>query len=125
VSTILQFRAIDYGMEACELKISLPALDEAVGESSFVISDLPITLRLSQLDAPFLLDPEAISYRTQPRLLRDIADVAIRDLPAAFNHNFTCAMEEVFTFKLGCGSAECHVELWQDHGNPGYTLRGM
>ena len=112
-------------MEACELKISLPALDEAVGESSFVISDLPITLRLSQLDAPFMLDPEAISYRTQPRLLRDIADVAIRDLPAAFNHNFTCAMEEVFTFKLGCGSAECHVELWQDHGNPGYTLRGM
>ncbi|KAF8550778.1 hypothetical protein OG21DRAFT_373468 [Imleria badia] len=126
VSTILQFRAVDYGMEACELMISLPARHEAAevtGEPSFVASDLPITIHLSQLDMSSPLDGETISYRTQPRPLREIAEFSIRNLPATFSHNFTCKMEEVLTFKVGCQSPECHVEWWQDIEYPGITLR--
>jgi hypothetical protein len=116
-------------MEACELMISLPAhhaiRDEApepIGEPNFVLSDLPITFRLSQLDMPFSLDAETISYWTQPRTLDKIAEFSITTLPATFNYNFTCRMEEVLTFKLGCQSPGCHAEWWQDNGNPGDLL---
>lgn len=133
VSTILQFHALDYGMEACELRIVLPAphaarRDEAsedVGEPSFKVSDLPITIRLSQLDVAFSLNAETVSYRTQPRTLHDIADFSIRDLPATFTHNFTCKMEEVLTFKLGCQSPECHMEWWQNSEIPGDLLSSI
>lgn len=122
----MQFRALDYGMEACELMVSLPAhhtardgATEATGEPSFVVSGLPITMRLWQLDMSFSLDEESISYRNQPRILRDIAEFSVTNLPMTFNYNFTCKMEEVLTFKLGCQSPECHVEWWQDSGYPG------
>ncbi|KAI6119791.1 hypothetical protein EV401DRAFT_1475292 [Pisolithus croceorrhizus] len=128
-STILQFRAIDYGMEACELRLTLPihhaGHDDsmgAVGEPSFTIPELPIMLHLSQLDAPFLLDKETITHRTQPRTLRDIAGFTVTDLPTSFSYNFTCRMEDVFTFKLECRSPECYVDWWQDSGNPGISL---
>ncbi|KAG9309710.1 hypothetical protein JVU11DRAFT_10386 [Chiua virens] len=130
VSTVLQFRALDYGMEACELRISLPArhpLDgrsiEATAETEFTISDLPTSIRLSQLDMSLPLDPETISYQTRPPTLRDIADFDIGELPATFSYNFTCTMEEVLTFRLGCQSPECHIEWWQDHDDPGVALR--
>lgn len=114
-------------MEACELRIALPAphttpSDDAakdVGEPSFKVSEIPITLRLSQLDMPFSLDAETVSYRTQPRTLRDIADFFVTNLPVTFSHNFTCNMEEVLTFKLGCQSPQCHMEWWQNGENPG------
>lgn len=128
-STILQFRAIDYGMEACELRISLPAHHTAhdgsvgaVGEPSFTIPELPIELHLSQLDASFPLDGETITHRTQPRTLRNIAGFTVTDLPTSFGYNFTCGMEEVFTFRLECWSPECYVDWWQDSGNPGISL---
>ncbi|KAI6045798.1 hypothetical protein EDC04DRAFT_2550945, partial [Pisolithus marmoratus] len=128
-STILQFRAIDYGMEACELRLSLPAHHAApddsvgaVGEPSFRIPELPIMLHLSQLDASLPLDGETITHRTQPRTLKDITGFTVIDLPSSFSYNFTCGMEEVFTFKLECQSPECYVDWWQDSGDPGENL---
>lgn len=118
-------------MEACELRISLPAphatpRDETAandaGEPRFSVSQLPVAVRLAQLDMSFPLEAETVSYRSQPPTLRDIADFSIKDLPATFSHNFTCKMEEVYTFRLGCQGPQCHVEWWQDNENLGDPL---
>ncbi|EGN92260.1 hypothetical protein SERLA73DRAFT_173018 [Serpula lacrymans var. lacrymans S7.3] len=100
ISTILQFRALDFGMEHCQLQVVLPT---SVASNT-------------------------LSYKTCPGFIGKIADIKV-DYGLTWSHNFTCATDEVITFELACSSSknpggECYVDWWQTKGqsNPAVFL---
>jgi len=114
VSTVIQFLAIDWGMETCELKLSLPAASS---------SSRPVSFALHRLEAQYLLDPSEISYESRPRRIAKLADIELaHDKPTVWHRKLACQMHEVLTFELECSewskNSDCYIEWWQNKENP-------
>ncbi|KAF7799948.1 hypothetical protein EIP86_011191 [Pleurotus ostreatoroseus] len=112
LSSIVQFRAMDYGMEKCEINIRLPAL-----------SKLPFTppssvLSVYKLDTKYALDTSLLSYAKRPRRLAKLADIGFHDMnDVRWNTMLACPSESVLTVELACSTAtgsSCNFEFWQD-----------
>ncbi|KAK0194295.1 hypothetical protein F5146DRAFT_428610 [Armillaria mellea] len=110
VSTIMQFRAFDWGMETCQLGLSLPSAN------SVTIAQPALTVY--RLNASHALDPRSLSYRTRPERTSKIADVELSEELSHWQRNFTCATEEVLTFEFACSGLSlpelCRFDWWQD-----------
>ncbi|KZT01771.1 uncharacterized protein LAESUDRAFT_629066, partial [Laetiporus sulphureus 93-53] len=116
-STIVQFRAIDYGMELCELKLNVsPA-------SVTMISELPFTLELYRLRQSTPLDSTSLNYRNKPPRVSKIASVQIDSTSGgSWHRTFACKMDEVLSFEIACqppvDKESCRVEWWQNKSHP-------
>ncbi|EGO22253.1 hypothetical protein SERLADRAFT_451130 [Serpula lacrymans var. lacrymans S7.9] len=126
ISTILQFRALDFGMEHCQLQVVLPT--SVASKSSTTLEPSSLVLELNRLDASGAMDASTLSYKTCPGFIGKIADIKV-DYGLTWSHNFTCATDEVITFELACSSSknpggECYVDWWQTKGqsNPAVFL---
>ncbi|KZV68535.1 hypothetical protein PENSPDRAFT_582324 [Peniophora sp. CONT] len=119
ISTIVQFRAVDYGMESCELVIRLPeasSVDVLNPAQAFPLS-------LYRLNSSLPLDIRTLSFSTLPQRMAKLGDV-----PFAYGSSTTwsktlrCQREEVLTFELSCSplavESECALVWWQDRENP-------
>ncbi|KAJ7486861.1 hypothetical protein FB451DRAFT_1026391 [Mycena latifolia] len=103
VSTIAQFRAVDYGMQNCELRVNL----KASGSS----------LELYRLEGTIPLDASALSFNTQPHRGLILSEIATSDESEThWRRNFSCHSEQLLTFELACSSRSttgCLFEWWQ------------
>ncbi|KAE9387060.1 hypothetical protein BT96DRAFT_838243, partial [Gymnopus androsaceus JB14] len=80
ISTIVQFMAIDYAMEICELHLQL---------------DMALTSR------------STISFATRPPIQAKIADITVeRKGGVEWSRKFPCSMHELLTFELGCSQLD-------------------
>ncbi|KAJ6478585.1 hypothetical protein C8R47DRAFT_1138955 [Mycena vitilis] len=109
ISTIVQFRTIDWGMEDCELHLALPAVKHW---------DIGSSVVLHQLNQTYPLDLATLTYRSRPPRVATMA--SIRLAPSAgttWQHQFACATDEILTFELACSptkeGSDCSVEWWQ------------
>ncbi|KAK0469248.1 uncharacterized protein EV420DRAFT_1633669 [Desarmillaria tabescens] len=111
VSTIVQFRAFDWGMETCQLGLSLPS---AINNST--TAQAPLTVY--RLDSSHALNPLSLSYRTHPERASQIATIELSAEPSHWQRNFTCATEEVLTFEFACSGLSlpelCRFDWWQE-----------
>ncbi|TFK50663.1 hypothetical protein OE88DRAFT_282959 [Heliocybe sulcata] len=114
VSTVVQFRALDFGMEDCELSIALPSDVEGKNIS------LPRTGSTNDVDIWHLgghdpIDAKKLSWSTRPDRVRKIATV---DLQAGtlFSQRFHCHQDSVHLLEIACASKSpsCGIEWWQD-----------
>ncbi|KAK7001630.1 hypothetical protein R3P38DRAFT_2730461 [Favolaschia claudopus] len=100
VSTVVQFRALDYGMELCELRIALSA------NASVSAGNRPLVLPLSHVEI-FSLDygkplhADSISYSSRPPRGDKIADIVL-DYGSVWTHRFECQMDHLYTFEVAC-----------------------
>ncbi|KAJ7753627.1 hypothetical protein DFH07DRAFT_744342 [Mycena maculata] len=111
ISTVIQFRTIDWGMDDCRLHISVPALGGA---------DAPFSLALYRLNQTHPLD----ASRPCPQRVAKIEDIDIsRGQDTMWQRGFACQSDEVLTFELACSSISqggCLLEWWQKRGvDPG------
>ncbi|KAJ7771233.1 hypothetical protein B0H14DRAFT_2273354, partial [Mycena olivaceomarginata] len=102
ISTVVQFRVIDYGMEICELHI---------------------VLSVFRLNASYPIDVKTLAYSNRPAHVRKLADIFIeRGTGVHWRRNFTCEMEELLTFELRCSPGDdqslCAMEWWQNKVDP-------
>lgn len=106
----MQFRAFDWGMETCQLGLSLPSANSATTPQP--------ALTVYRLNASHALDPRSLSYRTRPERTSKIADVELSEELSHWQRNFTCATEEVLTFEFACSGLSlpelCRFDWWQD-----------
>lgn len=106
----MQFRAFDWGMETCQLGLSLPSANSSTTAQP--------ALTVYRLNASHALDPRSLSYRTRPERASQIADVELSAEPSHWQRNFTCATEEVLTFEFACSGSSlpelCRFDWWQD-----------
>ncbi|KAJ7622538.1 hypothetical protein FB45DRAFT_753490 [Roridomyces roridus] len=119
ISTVVQFRAVDYGLEICELHIQF-AEDVAPPSDSF-------TLSLFRLNTSLPVEARKLSYNTRPqRVGTKLAEIAVKPkTPLHWHHwhrKFSCVMEELLTFELGCSplgdKKACEMEWWQNKDHP-------
>ncbi|KAG2122840.1 hypothetical protein BD769DRAFT_1360151 [Suillus cothurnatus] len=107
VSTIFQFRAIDWGMENCELHVALPPMDR------------PTTLTLYRLNATVPVDISTLSFNVLPPRVAKIDNIVPGKDSLDWHRKLSCAMDDVLVFELGCSedepSGSCDVEWWQAH----------
>lgn len=107
ISTVIQFRAIDWGMEICEVHVRLPRTES------------PIQVSIFRLESNLPIDPMTLTYRTLPKRVSKLADITtetIRD--THWHRKLACATEEVLTFELACSSlmadpSQCSLDWWQ------------
>ncbi|KAJ7609353.1 hypothetical protein DFH06DRAFT_1376404, partial [Mycena polygramma] len=105
ISTVAQFRAIDYGMQICEVHVNL----EGSSSSSFA---------LYRLEGTVALDSLQLSFNSRPRRALMLSEIeANPDGVAQFRRNFSCESEQLLTFELACAKDSptgCFSEWWQD-----------
>lgn len=113
----MQFRAIDYGMEACELKLTMNP-DTVTRTSSS-----PFELEVFRLNATIPLDRKTSNYKTQPPRVAKVASIRVDPrLNTTWHRNFGCTSDELLTFEMACQpgieDADCHLEWWQTNQHP-------
>jgi len=125
VSTVVQFRAIDYGMEICELHVDLPRL--LPNTTSYPGQNAMVSL--FRLSASLPVDVKTLSRDTRPARLFKVADIQLSSEGISrWRRKMACASEEVLSFELASFGSDygCHVEWWQDRedpsGNPGIYI---
>ncbi|KAJ7114043.1 hypothetical protein C8R44DRAFT_676496 [Mycena epipterygia] len=117
ISTIIQFRTIDWGMEDCQLHISVPALggDTKSGNISLVL------YRLNQTRT-YPLDTVELSFQSRPPRVAKIENIQLSRVEGtSWSRRFACKSDDVLSFELGCSGiseeGDCFLEWWQKQGS--------
>ncbi|KAF9480760.1 hypothetical protein BDN70DRAFT_992462 [Pholiota conissans] len=110
ISTIVQFRALDFGMEICELDITVPS---TVNLTTFTTS--LALLQVHQMRSKTPLYQDSLSYSTRPRR-GELVDEFSVTLGTNWTHRFNCTMDEIYTFEVACGAfqPDCALEWAQN-----------
>ena len=113
----MQFRAIDYGMERCELKLTMSP------ETMTQASSSPFEVEIFRLNATIPLDRKTTNYKTRPRRVAKVASIQFDPrFNTTWHRNLGCASDEVLTFEVACQpgieDADCHLEWWQTNQHP-------
>ncbi|KAG1812211.1 uncharacterized protein BJ212DRAFT_1520413 [Suillus subaureus] len=107
VSTIFQFRAIDWGMEICELHVALPPVDRST------------TLELYRLNATVPVDISTLSFNVRPPRVAKLGNIMPGKDSLDWHRKLSCAMDDVLVFELACSedepSGSCDIRWWQSH----------
>ncbi|KAI1784832.1 hypothetical protein LXA43DRAFT_1121146 [Ganoderma leucocontextum] len=103
--TIVQFRAIDFGMEDCRLDRASFAMTPASRFDVF------------RLAASRPLDASALSYRTRPKIAERVAaSLQARADEETEIHRFPCPRGSLHVFEVACAEGEaCMVDVWSSH----------
>ncbi|KAJ7724806.1 hypothetical protein B0H16DRAFT_1239792, partial [Mycena metata] len=120
VSTIIQFRTLDFRMERCIAVLEIPSPAD--------VHDFPTRplcyrtthrLEIWLLDAADDIDQHTLSWITRPRRTRLLSTMAVRP-----GHNllesptFTCSARTLVTLEIGCSTPGCRLGFRQDKKSP-------
>ncbi|KAI0710871.1 hypothetical protein C8Q76DRAFT_738985 [Earliella scabrosa] len=116
IHTIVQYRAIDFGMEDCHLVFTLPNLGSPVkNHASFTINPSS-RFDVFRLKAEQPIDIKKLSYRTKPQVAEKVATVQARLDGEILIHRFPCPWSSLHVFEIACAEGtECLVNVWSSH----------
>jgi len=113
--TILQFRAIDFGMEKCSLAIRIPySDDELEGGAHFSLGE-GSKLDIYTLDEPKAINVQKLSWASRPPRMARVATVEPKAGEEITVSWFACPWSSLHTFEIACadgGTKDCHVDVW-------------
>ncbi|EPS99777.1 hypothetical protein FOMPIDRAFT_1123840, partial [Fomitopsis schrenkii] len=116
IHTIVQFRAMDYGMERCALAVRLPSApsQEWGHNQSAVVAYGTITL--CELDVPpnRMLDTQTLSWANRPACQKSLGTSSVTLGEETSLHEFPCAWGTVPAFELSCApeTPDCSLDAW-------------
>ncbi|KZV85751.1 hypothetical protein EXIGLDRAFT_775289 [Exidia glandulosa HHB12029] len=110
-STVMQFRAMDWGMEKCVLHLVVPAVNHAGANVSMGESTIVDVWKLN--DTVEILPH--ISAKKAPARSALLASLRFRAADSAGAIDFNCTSGSFPTFEFSCGakSADCLLDFWQ------------
>ncbi|KZT33314.1 hypothetical protein SISSUDRAFT_1089399 [Sistotremastrum suecicum HHB10207 ss-3] len=114
ISTIAQFRARDYGMENCQLKLSFPHTE---AQEDYIPED-PIKMTVWRLQTSTWLNPRLLSFNTRPAREAAVVTWTVDRGANATSPMFLCSSDSLQSFEITCESGPCSLELWQDKEEP-------
>lgn len=117
VHTIIQFRAIDFGMEDCRLVLTLPALGETLEAGASLSMTPGSRIELFHLAAPRPIDVQALTYRSQPRAQGSVGSVVVDGKGGDVEfYKFPCKWSSLHAFEVQCvEGTECALDVWSSH----------
>ncbi|KAF8157310.1 hypothetical protein K438DRAFT_1732311 [Mycena galopus ATCC 62051] len=119
VSTISQFRTLDFGMEHCVATLEIPSQDQIQDTPRKSISsfDAPVTLEIWMLDAEERIDPHTLTWTTRPARIELLTTIVVQQ---GYNRldslPFACRARTLFTFEISCSA--CYLHFQQDTKPP-------
>ncbi|KAJ7818317.1 hypothetical protein B0H14DRAFT_2520484 [Mycena olivaceomarginata] len=119
VSTIVQFRVQDFGMEKCTLTLSTgmaPPASGHHGRRHAGHAHPPPTGRMDlwRLDQARAIDPQRLSWRTRPKRSRLAASWDLAHSASLRTDEFACKSTSIITFELACsGQEDCLLDFTQ------------
>ncbi|KAF7297365.1 hypothetical protein MIND_00970000 [Mycena indigotica] len=134
VSTVVQFRVRDFGMEKCTLTLSMgiappPTSGHHHGRSLSESAMATGSIDVWQLDQAHRLDPEHLSWNNRPSRRHlfatwDLAEMQGQPTASFRTTEFLCPSTEILTFELACaaGNPSCHLEFAQPREQPHSAL---
>ncbi|KAJ7028060.1 hypothetical protein C8F04DRAFT_69279 [Mycena alexandri] len=125
ISTIIQFRVQDFGMERCTLNLTTPAAMAGDAVDHGHIHDRAPTetskglVELWQLKLDRCIDPTALSWSTRPRRSHLLATWDVSHRSNVGTLDFVCASRSIMSFELACaGEGACQVDFKQPREHP-------
>ncbi|KIP04046.1 hypothetical protein PHLGIDRAFT_15474 [Phlebiopsis gigantea 11061_1 CR5-6] len=114
--TIYQFRVVDFGMERCQLRLKLPALDAPLPDPFHFAGDAGVAL-VDVYEAPVLdrlMDLSTLSWARKPPFRAYVGTFAATPEREVTLPEFPCKWGEVRTFKMSCApqNPDCVVDVW-------------
>ncbi|KAJ7160002.1 hypothetical protein C8R43DRAFT_1124367 [Mycena crocata] len=122
VSTIVQFRSLDFQMEQCIAMLVTPSpTDEQKFPNKNVSSSIePFPLEIYSLREAVDLDPYALSWSTRPARGEILTTLGF--LPGQENvlesPAFDCPARTLITLEIHCATPNCHLRFRQDKKAP-------
>ena len=107
VSTIGQFRAIDYGMEKCSLRLKAPQMNSTT--VNIYIDGGNAMLDIWQLSTDKRLTGK-VSWDSKPPRNRLVSTVNLSYGKDITLYDFRCVPGTFHTFEVACHGASCHVD---------------
>ncbi|RDB27072.1 hypothetical protein Hypma_005038 [Hypsizygus marmoreus] len=127
ISTVMQFRSRDFGMEWCRLKLALPDSarfdpsdpnNEADRERNWLLEGDTSDLEVWELEASQWIDPRYLSYNTRPRRRGHIFSFRVQPNSTHVSREVRCPADKIATFEIFCVSPGCRVDIWQNKLQP-------
>lgn len=109
VSSVAQFRAIDFGFENCSLRFSLkPPVQHNV-----TVGPNPSTISVWLLDSPSRINVQQLSWANRPPRLRLLDAVVLSYGSLEETQSIRCPWGSFQTFEFSC-ERDCLLDFWQD-----------
>ncbi|KAI0056951.1 hypothetical protein BV25DRAFT_1920588 [Artomyces pyxidatus] len=123
VSTIVQFRVMDYGMENCSLVLTIPPAAE--NGTDILVSDLredQARVDVWALSTSKRLDPQTLTWKTCPTRAAHVGMLA-----ASYNEthelpSFACRSGSYQAFELSCAGSGCGLDITALNGQTAVGL---
>ncbi|RDX40722.1 hypothetical protein OH76DRAFT_308685 [Lentinus brumalis] len=113
VHTIVQFRAIDFGMEDCRLVFTLPKLGAQLEDHASFSMHPASRFDVFRLAVERPIDVKKLSYRTKPKVAEKVATLQARMDGDTLIHQFPCPWSSLHVFEVACAEgSECMVDTW-------------
>jgi len=127
VSTIVQFRNLDYGLERCALIVVVPSVAMSHNSATRLHPADGVTLDIWELDAeeeftPFR--PRTWSVAPKRRALHK--SIVLHENSSMELDKFFCPSGHFSTFEVSCTTGlQCLVDFWQVKGYPlnGFSMK--
>ncbi|OSC98581.1 hypothetical protein PYCCODRAFT_1439091 [Trametes coccinea BRFM310] len=123
IHTIVQYRAIDFGMEDCHLVFTLPPLGVPLEKGASIEFNPSSRFDIFRLDSERPIDLHKLSYKTRPKVLEKVAaGVNPRVDEETLIHRFPCPRASLHVFEVACADgSDCMIDTWSSH-NTSYGI---
>ncbi|KAI9068961.1 hypothetical protein FKP32DRAFT_1560618, partial [Trametes sanguinea] len=117
IHTIVQFRAIDFGMEDCHLVFTLPPLGVPLEKGASIEFNPSSRFDVFRLESERPVDLHKLSYKTRPKVLEKVAEgVNPRVDEETLIHRFPCPRASLHVFEVACADgSDCMIDTWSSH----------
>ncbi|KZV66623.1 hypothetical protein PENSPDRAFT_688826 [Peniophora sp. CONT] len=109
MSTVAQFRTLDWGMDNCTVDIVLPPATNEVTTLNQIHA--PSTLSLWLLDPSRELDVKKLSYATKPTRVSSLGQLTVSPGVSLSSPAFACPRDAFPTVEVECVSAQCAIDV--------------
>ena len=122
VHTIVQYRAIDFGMEDCRLVFTLPALGMPLEDHASFSMRPQSRFDVFRLAVGRPLNTKVLSYRTKPKISEKIATLQAHLDGETEIYRFPCPRASLHVFEVACAEgSDCFLDVWSSQ-NTSYGM---
>ncbi|KAI0259773.1 hypothetical protein BC834DRAFT_1045088 [Gloeopeniophorella convolvens] len=121
ISTFLQFRALDYGLEECKLTLEVPEY----GAKNMHIARVGTPIDVWSLEVDGKVDLLKLSYNTLPRRVEKVGTFTPRYNSTESLPSFACTSGTYHAFLLTCSEGARKEDCWMDVTSVGEDNIGL
>ena len=113
VSTVVEFRSIDYKMEHCELTVTTPpasATNVTLGLGDNVVD-------IWNVKSDYPLNAKVLTWNTRPARVSKVDSITVTH-GMSYTHRFSCPSDTLHAFEFSSGGDATYVDWTQDHKKP-------